>query len=196
MFLTRAKSFDEPMSPAVTARIGGFRPGHYTRLGAAIRHASAMLAEEAAARRLLLVLTDGKPNDLDHYEGVHGIEDSRMAVREARALGQSVHGVVVDADGQDWFARIFGRGGFTLLPHPARLAARAARDLSDPDHGDLTHAPPPAAPRARPRAGARRALRAPGAAGRDRRRRASPTRSPPLALVLALGAAQWLVSRR
>ena len=74
-----------------------------------------------AARRLLLILTDGKPNDLDHYEGVHGIEDSRMAVREARALGLAVHGVVVDADGQDWFARIFGRGGFTLLPNPARL---------------------------------------------------------------------------
>jgi nitric oxide reductase NorD protein len=121
VFLTRAKRFDEPMSPAVTSRIGGFRPSHYTRLGAAIRHVSAMLAAEAAARRLLLVLTDGKPNDLDHYEGVHGIEDSRMAVREARALGQSVHGVVVDADGQDWFARIFGRGGFTLLPNPARL---------------------------------------------------------------------------
>lgn len=121
VFLTRAKTFDEPMGPAVTARIGGFRPGHYTRLGAAIRHASAMLAEETSARRLLLILTDGKPNDLDHYEGVHGIEDSRMAVREARALGQSVHGIVVDADGQDWFARIFGRGGFTLLPDPARL---------------------------------------------------------------------------
>lgn len=121
VFLTRAKSFAEPMSPVVTARIGGFRPGHYTRLGAAIRHASAMLAEEPAARRLLLVLTDGKPNDIDHYEGTHGIEDSRMAVREARALGQAVHGVVVDADGQDWFARIFGRAGFTLLPEPARL---------------------------------------------------------------------------
>ena len=80
-----------------------------------------MLARESAARRLLLVLTDGKPNDLDHYEGAHGIEDSRKAVREARALGQSVHGVVIDADGQDWFARIFGRGGFTLLPDPARL---------------------------------------------------------------------------
>jgi len=80
-----------------------------------------MLAAETAARRLLLVLTDGKPNDLDHYEGTHGIEDSRMAVREARALGHAVHGVVVDADGQDWFARIFGRGGFTLLPEPSRL---------------------------------------------------------------------------
>lgn len=121
VFLHRAKTFEEPMSGEVTARIGGLAPGHYTRLGAAIRHVSAQLAEEGATRRLLLVLTDGKPNDLDHYEGQHGIEDSRMAVREARALGQAVHGVIVDLDGQDWFARIFGRAGFTLLPHPERL---------------------------------------------------------------------------
>ncbi|MGP3697409.1 nitric oxide reductase activation protein NorD [Rhodobacter sp. NSM] len=128
VFLHRCKGFDEPIGEAVTARIGGLRPGHYTRLGAAIRHVSAMLAQETASRKLLLILTDGKPNDLDHYEGVHGIEDSRMAVREARALTQSVHGVVVDADGQDWFARIFGRAGFTLLPDPARLP-RALPDL-------------------------------------------------------------------
>ncbi len=121
VFLHRAKRFDEPMAPAVTARIGGLVPGHYTRLGAAIRHVSAHLAKEPSARRLLLVLTDGKPNDLDHYEGQHGIEDSRMAVREARALGQAVHGVIIDADGQDWFARIFSRSGFTLMPHPERL---------------------------------------------------------------------------
>ncbi|WP_417722751.1 nitric oxide reductase activation protein NorD [Salipiger sp.] len=121
VFLHRCKTFGEPMSPRVTARIGGLRPGHYTRLGAAIRHVSAQLAEEATTRRLLLVLTDGKPNDLDHYEGKHGIADSRMAVREARALGQPVHGVIVDSDGQDWFSRIFGRAGFTLLPDPQRL---------------------------------------------------------------------------
>ncbi|KHQ50921.1 nitric oxide reductase activation protein NorD [Mameliella alba] len=121
VFLHRCKHFEESMGADVTARIGGLKPGHYTRLGAAIRHASAQLAGEGATRRLLLVLTDGKPNDLDHYEGQHGIEDSRMAVREARALGHAVHGVVIDQDGQDWFARIFGRAGHTLLPDPARL---------------------------------------------------------------------------
>ncbi len=128
VFLTRCKGFDGAVTPAVIARIGGLRPGHYTRLGAAIRHTSAQLAEAPAARKLLLVLTDGKPNDLDHYEGIHGIEDSRMAVRGARGLGQAVHGVIVDVDGQDWFARIFGRAGFTLLPDPARLG-RALPDI-------------------------------------------------------------------
>ncbi|PVB61504.1 VWA domain-containing protein [Labrenzia sp. 011] len=128
VFLTRCKHFDTPMSAAVTARIGSLRPGHYTRLGAAVRHTSAQLAKETATRKLLLVLTDGKPNDLDHYEGVHGIEDSRMAVREARMQGQAVHAIIIDADGQDWFARIFNRAGFTLLPDPARLT-RALPDI-------------------------------------------------------------------
>jgi nitric oxide reductase NorD protein len=128
VFVTRCKGFDMDMSPEVTRNIGALKPSHYTRLGAAIRHVSAQLAQETAARKLLIVLTDGKPNDLDHYEGQHGIEDSRMAVREARRAGQTLHGVIVDEDGQDWFARIFGRGGFSLLPNPARLT-RALPDI-------------------------------------------------------------------
>ncbi|WFE77260.1 nitric oxide reductase activation protein NorD [Roseinatronobacter sp. S2] len=128
VFISRCKAFDEGMSQQVMDRICGLKPGHYTRLGAAIRHISAQLADEAATRKLLIVITDGKPNDLDHYEGSYGIEDSHMAVREARRQGQTVYGVVIDEDGQDWFARIFGRGGFTLMPSPARLL-RALPDI-------------------------------------------------------------------
>ncbi|MDF3416626.1 VWA domain-containing protein [Sulfitobacter sp. M57] len=128
VFLTRCKDFETPMSPQVTANIGALKPGHYTRLGTAIRHVSAQLAKEPSSRKLLIVLTDGKPNDLDHYEGQHGIEDSHMAVREARAAQHSLHGIVIDEDGEDWFARIFGRGGFTLLPNPERLS-RALPDI-------------------------------------------------------------------
>lgn len=121
VYIKRCKGFDTPMSPDVTAKICSLNPCHYTRLGAAIRHASAKLDTETSSHKLLLILTDGKPNDLDHYEGIHGIEDSHMAVREARRLGQTVHGIIIDEDGQHWFARIFGRGGFTLLPNPSRL---------------------------------------------------------------------------
>jgi nitric oxide reductase NorD protein len=123
VFLHRCKAFDEPMGRPVIDRIGGLKPGHYTRLGAAIRHVSAELAKESTSRKLLVVLTDGKPNDLDHYEGQHGIEDSRMAVREARRNGLALHGVVIDEDGQSWFARIFGAHGFSLLSSPARITA-------------------------------------------------------------------------
>jgi nitric oxide reductase NorD protein len=121
VYLTNCKRFGEPMSSAVEARIAALRPGFYTRLGAAIRHASAGLAAQTRKRRLLLVITDGKPNDLDHYEGRHGIEDSRMAVREATRAGHSVFGITVDRDGKAWFPRLFGRGGYALVPHPDRL---------------------------------------------------------------------------
>lgn len=121
VFVQEAKRFDEPMSAAVEGRIGALKPGHYTRLGAAIRHTSQLLTREARKRRLLLVITDGKPNDLDHYEGRHGIEDSRMAVLEARRAGHSVFGVTVDRDGKSWFPRLFGQGAFALIPDPDRL---------------------------------------------------------------------------
>lgn len=121
VFLHGCKTFDEPMGPAVEARIAALRPGFYTRLGAAIRHASAGLATQGQARRLLLVITDGKPNDLDHYEGRHGVEDSAMAVREARRAGQAVFGITIDGRAQAWFPRIFGRGGFAVIRDPDRL---------------------------------------------------------------------------
>jgi nitric oxide reductase NorD protein len=121
VFLSNCKSFDEPMNAAIERRLAGLRPRFYTRLGAGIRHASAGLSGQTAKRRLLLVITDGKPNDLDHYEGRHGIEDSARAVREARMKGQAVHGITVDRDAKSWFPRIFGQGGFSLIPHPDHL---------------------------------------------------------------------------
>ncbi|WP_432448452.1 nitric oxide reductase activation protein NorD [Aliiroseovarius marinus] len=123
VYVQECKGFDEPMGPRVEARIGGLTPAFYTRLGAAIRHSSTGLDDRPNARRLLLVITDGKPNDLDHYEGRHGIEDSRMAVREARRKGHAVHGVVVDQKGQGWVQRIFGTDGFSVVPDASRLTA-------------------------------------------------------------------------
>lgn len=121
VFVQEVKSFAEPMSEETEHRIAALKPGHYTRLGAAIRHTSALLSKEARKRRLLLVITDGKPNDLDHYEGRHGIEDSRMAVLEARRAGHSVFGITVDRDGKSWFPRLFGQGAFALIPNPDTL---------------------------------------------------------------------------
>lgn len=121
VYVQQCKGFGEPMGRQVEQRLGALRPGFYTRLGAAIRHASADLATQSRKRRLLLVITDGKPNDLDHYEGRHGIEDTAMAVREARRAGQAVYGVTVDRAGKSWFARMFGQGGFSIIPDPDKL---------------------------------------------------------------------------
>ncbi|MCA0872490.1 nitric oxide reductase D protein [Seohaeicola saemankumensis] len=121
VYLQTCKAFDEPMGPLIERRLGSLRPGFYTRLGAAIRHTSADLSAQARKRRLLLVITDGKPNDLDHYEGRHGIEDTAMAVREARRAGHSVFGITIDKSGKSWFPRMFGQGGFAVIPEPEKL---------------------------------------------------------------------------
>ena len=67
-------------------------------MGAAIRHVTAALGRERASRRLLLLLSDGKPNDVDVYEGPYGVEDTRQAVAEARRQGITVFCLTVDRE--------------------------------------------------------------------------------------------------
>src|SRR5690606_1698774 len=102
------KDFSERYDATVRGRINAIKPGFYTRMGAAIRHSTSILREQPAERRLLLILTDGKPNDVDHYEGRYGIEDTRHAVRAAREAGLTVFCVTVDRNGADYLPHIFG----------------------------------------------------------------------------------------
>ncbi|HSX76800.1 MAG TPA: nitric oxide reductase activation protein NorD [Shinella sp.] len=117
------KDFGEPMNHSVEARIAALKPGFYTRIGPAIRHAAARLREQPNRRKLLLLLTDGKPNDVDHYEGRFALEDSRRAVNEARRTGVSVFGVTVDREAQAYVPAIFGRNGYAIVSNIARLPA-------------------------------------------------------------------------
>jgi nitric oxide reductase NorD protein len=117
------KEFSELLSPTVERRLGALKPGHYTRIGAALRHVTAQLASQPAQRRLLLALTDGKPNDCDHYEGRFGVEDARRAVQEARRGGAAVFGVTIDSRAQAHFPVLFGRGGFAIISDPSKLPA-------------------------------------------------------------------------
>ena len=118
------KDFEERLGPRVVRRIQALKPGSYTRMGAAIRHATALLEKRPQTHRLLLVLTDGKPNDIDHYEGRYAIEDTRVAVQEARRAGLRLFGVTVDAQGRDYLPYIFGPGPYAIFPHVARLPRR------------------------------------------------------------------------
>jgi nitric oxide reductase NorD protein len=121
--LETVKAFDEPMTPQVEKRIGALKPGYYTRIGAAVRHAASELAAQPQRKKLLIVLTDGKPNDVDHYEGRFAVEDSRKAVQEARRLGTAVFGVTIDAAAQSYLPTLFGRGGYTIVGNIKRLPA-------------------------------------------------------------------------
>ena len=123
----RIKTFDERYTAAVRGRINAIKPGYYTRMGAAVRHATNLLSRQTAARRLLLLLTDGKPNDLDQYEGRYGIEDNRMALLEARREGLHPFCVTIDQEADDYLPYLFGKDSFVLIRRPEDLPRQLLR---------------------------------------------------------------------
>lgn len=118
------KAFDQPYDALARGRIQAIRPGYYTRLGAAIRHSASLLSRQANRQRLLLILSDGKPHDLDLYEGRYGIEDTRKSVQEAREMGLRPFCITIDQDAGDYLPHMFGAQGFTVLHQAAQLTQR------------------------------------------------------------------------
>lgn len=118
------KDFAAPFDAAARGRIAALKPGYYTRMGAGIRHATTLLERQPCALRLLLILSDGKPHDMDHYEGRYGIEDTRMALLDARRAGLKPFCVTIDREGASYLPHMFGPGGFTVLRKPEELPTR------------------------------------------------------------------------
>lgn len=114
------KTWDDPWTRA-RERLGALTPQGYTRIGPALRHATATLKAHPADRRLVLLLSDGKPTDFDRYEGRYGIHDVRMALREADAQGVQIHALTIDSHARPALAATFGVGQWTLLRHPEAL---------------------------------------------------------------------------
>lgn len=116
------KEFRERNGETVHRRIAAMEPGGNTRLGAAIRHATALLSDQRAAHRLLLILSDGKPNDIDRYFPSYAIEDSRQAIIEARGNGVYPFCLTIDASERgEYLERVFGAIGYSKLRHPDQL---------------------------------------------------------------------------
>ncbi|HEY0845508.1 MAG TPA: VWA domain-containing protein [Noviherbaspirillum sp.] len=115
------KGFEERYGSTIRGRLAAIKPGFYTRMGAAIRHSANILSKQKSARRLLLILTDGKPNDLDKYEGRYGIEDTRVAVQEARRLGLTPFCVTIDEKAGDYLPHLFGASGYVVVRDAAML---------------------------------------------------------------------------
>ncbi len=119
--ISTLKHFTEPHSQEVALRIAALEPQYYTRSGAALRHATAQLMQQPAEHRLLLLLSDGKPNDADEYEGRYGVEDTRRAVEEARVQGVHPFCLTIDRQAASYLPKIVGHGHYALLSQPAEL---------------------------------------------------------------------------
>jgi len=121
---TMLKNFNEPYNDHVRGRIQAIKPGFYTRMGTAIRQATKIISEQKTSEKLLLILTDGKPNDIDHYEGRYGIEDTHQAINEAKRLGIKPFCITIDQEAQDYLPYLFGSDGFTVILRPTQLPLR------------------------------------------------------------------------
>ncbi len=112
------KEFDQPYTPAVRSVIGGMSGRLATRMGAAIRHATARFAGVQCGRRLLLLLSDGRPEDYDDGGDRRYLhEDTRMAVKEAVACGIHPYCITVDTMANQYLPQIFGPGHYMVLDH-------------------------------------------------------------------------------
>jgi len=118
----RIKRFDEPYDDTVRRRIAGIRPRDYTRMGAAIRHLSKTLHTVDARTRLLVTLSDGKPDDYsDHYRGDYGIEDTRQALIEAHRSGIRPFCITIDHEAREYLPHLYGPVNWTLVDNVEQL---------------------------------------------------------------------------
>ncbi|EKF42177.1 hypothetical protein NA8A_11530 [Nitratireductor indicus C115] len=117
----RVKDFARPYDNAARARLAGLQSGLSTRLGAAIRHAGADLARQQTYRRLLLLITDGEPSDVDVDDGDYLVEDARAAVHSLNRTGIDVFCIALDSDAESYAERIFGRRNVVAFSNIERL---------------------------------------------------------------------------
>ncbi|MEW8201689.1 MAG: nitric oxide reductase activation protein [Candidatus Thiodiazotropha endolucinida] len=121
------KSFDQPYDDGVKARISAMRAGDYTRMGAAIRHLSHRLNEVEARTKLLITLSDGKPDDYnDEYRSQYGIEDTRQALFEARRQGIHAFCITIDEEGQDYLPHMYGAANYTVVNEIEKLPLKVS----------------------------------------------------------------------
>lgn len=122
----RIKDWEERYEDRVKKRLSNLRPGGATRLGAFVRHATWMMASMPQARRIVILISDGKPEDRGEYRGKYGIHDTALAVGEARRQGLHLFCVSLDESeaAQDYLPTIFGPGNFIQLENVDLLPSR------------------------------------------------------------------------
>jgi len=120
------KRFDEPYDAAVQGRISAIAPQDYTRMGFAIRHMIQLLRQQEVRTRLLVTLSDGKPDDYSDYRGEYGIEDTRQALIEAKRAGIHPFCITLDREGSEYLSHMYGAVNWVLVDEVRKLPLKVA----------------------------------------------------------------------
>ena len=129
VYYQRIKDFDEPFGAEQQARLAQVQGGLSTRMGAALRHASAALAQQTADHKVIVMLTDGEPSDVDVVEDDYLVEDARHAVVDAAARGIRTFCVTLDTQADGYVRRIFGARNYLIADRAASFAGYTGQAL-------------------------------------------------------------------
>ena len=122
--LFRIKGIEEVYGEPVKERISGLSPLDYTRMGPPIRHVTGILRQIEARTRLMITLSDGKPDDYDIYKGSYGIEDTRQALLESREAGIHPFCITIDKAEHSYLSHMYGPANYVFIDDIAKLPVR------------------------------------------------------------------------
>ncbi len=120
----RFKDFEQPYDDLAKSRMAGMKGGLSTRMGAALRHAGWHLGRQPAQKRLVLVITDGEPADIDERDPQYLRHDTKKAVEDLRMRGIQSYCLTLDPQADRYVARIFGENQYSIVDHVERLPER------------------------------------------------------------------------
>jgi len=120
----RFKDFDQPFDDQAKARLAGMQGGLSTRMGAALRHAGKFLLHQPQQKKLLLLVSDGEPADIDERDPQYLRLDTKKAVEELATAGVMSYCLTLDPEADEYVSRIFGPNRYTVVDHVHRLPER------------------------------------------------------------------------
>ena len=120
----KIKEISDRYNDAVKERLAAIGPKEYTRMGPPIRHMINHFRKVDSKTRLLVILSDGKPEDYDDYKNLYAIEDTRKALAEAKGAGIHPYCITIDKEAHDYLEHLFGRGNYTFVPSVDLLPSR------------------------------------------------------------------------
>jgi nitric oxide reductase NorD protein len=122
----KVKQFNEPYDENVQGKIAAIDAQDYTRMGVAIRHLSSLLNQVEAKTRILITLSDGRPEDYGEYRGKYGIEDTRMALLEAKQSGIHSFCITIDKQGLEYLPHMYGAANYAVIDEVEKLPLKVA----------------------------------------------------------------------
>ena len=124
--LYKIKAFEEEYNDEVKGRISNIQPKDYTRMGVFIRHMTRIFNDVEASTKLLITLSDGKPDDYDTYRGEYGVEDTRQALYEAHRDGIHSYCITIDEEARDYLPHMYGAANYSVISDVAQLPLKVS----------------------------------------------------------------------